>query len=580
MPPQNAGLVKQVEDVTIVGARGEAFPLVATQIRDLLNDGSRRFLINMAACDEVRADLVETLTEVLHLCAEQDGEVGLFALGSNLQRLFETMGLFDLVPMVVGDSEEEALRRLDGEPAPEPAGEIEFELDLAQAPTQRFDRSLAEEAGSGSSSAGGEPALSDSPDDILAINWADLVSRDITIHGPGAEVIVNASKGAATTPPAAGADDEEDFIDLGDAPTAIVPPPKSPLAAPGSALDGTPIEPLPLPGGRSYKTEVLPAFKLGPDGEPEAGGWSAQPAEVEVDFSGAGQAVTDQPAGVFEGQGGDFSPIDTNEAAAPPAFLRQPPPVQPPPQQQPLQPSVQPGAGNENYYAGDEDDQSVMISPGALAEALGQLPPEDDHDQTVMFKASLAPPGPAPAVHLQPPEDTGLTDESVSQDETVMFAPGALDQALLAEITATAGAETPVPAASVEPPPAAHNPIQAKGVPDGKEVELRLFIYDYAISSELHLQLLERLLKANDTAQGLDELQLTAGANRAVVPRVVDQFVQSHLLRRTRSPRVRGGVGFVFSPSPSARNSIVSLLKLWQATNTRPQVSSWLVEEA
>ena len=70
---------------------------------------------------------------------------------------------------------------------------------------------------------------------------------------------------------------------------------------------------------------------------------------------------------------------------------------------------------------------------------------------------------------------------------------------------------------------------------------------DYAISSELHLSLLERFFRGKGEVLGRGDLQATSGGSRNAVVKVIDQFVQSRLVRRTRSPSIRGGSGFLFT---------------------------------
>lgn len=61
---------------------------------------------------------------------------------------------------------------------------------------------------------------------------------------------------------------------------------------------------------------------------------------------------------------------------------------------------------------------------------------------------------------------------------------------------------------------------------------------------------------------------------------MLDQLVQARLVRRSRSPRVRGGTGFVLSASPMARGTLVRLLKAWQAPSSRARVASWFNGES
>lgn len=157
-----------------------------------------------------------------------------------------------------------------------------------------------------------------------------------------------------------------------------------------------------------------------------------------------------------------------------------------------------------------------------------------------------------------------------------MFQPGSLDMALLAEVAAAAGPEQAIAAPAVEAPPAPAGRPAGRSLPDGFEVEVRLFMHDFAITSNLHLQVLDRFVKADTEILGRTDLQVATGGTRAQVIEIVDQFVQSRLVRRMRSPRIRGGSGFVFSPSPATRNTVTRLLKMWQNPQDRQKVSGWL----
>lgn len=155
-----------------------------------------------------------------------------------------------------------------------------------------------------------------------------------------------------------------------------------------------------------------------------------------------------------------------------------------------------------------------------------------------------------------------------------MFQPGALDAELLAQVAAAVGPAGVVAPPAVEQPPAPVQPAMPDA-PDARDLELRLFMHDHALSSPLHLQVLERLARTSDQAFGRSELQLATGSALGVISGVIDQLVAARLLRRTRAPRARGGVGFVLSMSPASRNTLGRLLKSWQAPATRARVAAW-----
>jgi hypothetical protein len=248
---------------------------------------------------------------------------------------------------------------------------------------------------------------------------------------------------------------------------------------------------------------------------------------VQVDFAtGQGQRLTAEPAGVFGTQsGGDYSPVGA-PTATPPAVQAQ--------------------------HAIDDADETVMIQPGALEAALMQ--------------AGFAQPGAS-----APAAAPAAADED--EDQTVMFQPGALDAALLAEVAKAAGPTKTMPTPALEPVPEA--PKTFADLPEGEQ-EVRQFLRDYAITSNLHLQVLDRFLKSRETVLGRAEVQRATGAQQGAVIEIIDQLVQSRLLRRARSVRVRGGTGFLFSTSPRVQGAVVRLLRMWADPGGRTKVSAWL----
>lgn len=600
--------IRQVDDISIVDWGPELS--VIGEIRSLVEAGStRRLLLNMLACDGLRADHLETLTEAFTVCEDRGCQLGMFGVSDSIQRLIEVMDLAADLPPIVGKAEPEALATLRGgaraaearsdngkQPAASHQPIIDFDLDAAHAPTARFDPSQV--AASAASSPPPSPATpaAQRDDDLLGIDWTPLVAAGYEIGGHDPKRIV-AMVGPlplqpqAVAPPPVSTPStarptaasrravviEDDVIDLGDLAPARVP----------------------VSDRRTFKTDVLPAFDL---------------EGVERDL--AERAPTRVLGGPPQVDGDDFSPLDT--AQGPPAFLRNqahptpttPPPVVhshptpttplPVPAQRPSAdrkserygtpsrpaaaaqapapaPRPTPPAGDQvnPYYASgslmeSSDEQTVMIQPGMI-------------DAAMLASVAMAEnAAPAPVEAAAPPAGA----DAEFEEETVMFQPNALDAALLAEVAAVAGPETGVPAPRVEEPPA---PTPPPGIPqaamtappqddspDGREVEMRLFVHDHALNTPLHLQVLERLVKANETTFGKNDLHLATGGAVAAVSSVLEQLVQSRLVRRTRSPRVRGGTGFILSASPQARNTLVRLLKAWQSPTSRAKVATWL----
>ncbi|MCW8140173.1 MAG: hypothetical protein KIT58_14835, partial [Planctomycetota bacterium] len=158
--------IRQVDDVSIVDWSPEH--AVMGELRALVEAGSaRRVLLNMAACDAVRADDLEGLTEALTVCDDRGCQVGMFGVREALARVVEVMDLADDLPPVLGASEQEALAALRGVAggngkAPAAAARvqepiIDLDLDAAHAPTARFDPRM------GAAPAGATPAGGDGP---------------------------------------------------------------------------------------------------------------------------------------------------------------------------------------------------------------------------------------------------------------------------------------------------------------------------------------------------------------------------------------------------------------------------------
>lgn len=625
------GHIRLVEEVAVVEWSALHLPELVAELRAHLEQHpGRRVLVHLGGAD-LRADELETLAEAATVCRDRSCAVAAFGGSDDLQRLVDVLDMAPDLPPLLGPSEAEAVAaiRRDGVDvrAPAPAAPAEAAAPVAAAPaagsvpspvvdlstavTERFDpiSTALDEVGPPAGAAAAR-AEAQGTDDLLAINWADLSSTGYEIGGPGGERIrADAARAKPTPKRPRGPDD--DVIDLDE-----------PKRGAGKK---------PAPGRQFQKTEILPAFKVD-EATRESGEWTARPSKAAFAGLGAEESQVETSD--------EYSPVDSG-ASAPPSFLsaaaapprqaptpppatRPPtpgspakgtpatrPPAKPPSRETtratpvrrapppPVEPA-QPAAVNP-YYDEDGDEQTVMfqatvpvpVEPshggdGAAAAFGGDGGAfSDSDDQMVMFQPAAqdlallaqvaqAATSEVPAIEVPlAPSAEEPEDEELSHDETIMFQPGALDAALLAEVAAAAGPETHIPPPPVAEPPEPEMPVLQ--LPDGREVELRLFMHDYAIGSELHLSLLDRFLRAGD--ETVVPQDLPQNGDRAAVLGIVDQFVHSRLLRRTRSPRARGGTGFVFSPSPQVRGLAVRLIKLWQAPNSRTKVSAWLAEE-
>src|SRR5687768_9268618 len=100
--------IRQVDDVAIVDWGPDA--TLIGELRSLVEAGnSRRVLLNMSACDGLRADNLETLTEAFTVCEDRGCQIGMFALQDGFVRLVELMDLGNDLPPVLGRAEQEAL---------------------------------------------------------------------------------------------------------------------------------------------------------------------------------------------------------------------------------------------------------------------------------------------------------------------------------------------------------------------------------------------------------------------------------------------------------------------------------------
>lgn len=572
--------VRQVDGVSILDwpATGSLeVPALGGALKELLERApTRHVLINMASCEGMRADHIEALTEAFTVCRDRSCSIGMYAVRDRLARLLDLAGIARDVPPIVGRAEGDALvaiRNGGAAPAAAPpaaaapaaaaAAVLEFELDFggaATAPTAKFDPAQLQQGMGAPGAASAASPAAQSDQELLAVFWGDLTATGYTIGGPDGDSIMR-EVAAGPAPVAQPAEPEPGVIDLGDT----------------------------IPARKQFRTEVLPAFQL--EDAPAASGWSAAPSgAVEVAFDAAPAAAIGR-----SGMGEEFSPVDsggTPSAAVLQARAQaQPPaqPTQPPaPVGQPLAAPPHAGAAAPppvRVYGGDDGDETIMFQPGALDAALlqagvGAAPP-----------ASFAPPptpAPLPPVASPPPPTTPaaapappptrppspapVADDDDEQDETIMFQPGALDAALLAEVAQAAGPETALPPAPVQPPPALSEPEPA----DEGDASLRRFVVDHALTAPLHLEVLDCFAKAGERVLARTDVTLSANGARGSVGDAIDQLVQSRLVRRTRSPRIRGGTGFLYSPSPSAHNTIGQLLRLWRSPTGRAKVSAWL----
>jgi hypothetical protein len=597
--------VKQVEDVAILEWGAGDPPSLVGELRTLVEGGAtKRVLLDLTGFDSLRADGLESLTEAFTVCEDRGCAIGLFGTNDTFNRIVELMDLAGDLPPVLGKAEGEAVASLKGRaagsngkahaPAAKPPAQtrpsaapatrtVEVELDLgaATAPTARFDASqvAAVSFGARSAAAAPPPAGAQPDEDLLGIDWAPLVATGYQIGGNNVARVGPVSPSAATPAPPAPStprprpQEDEGVIDLGEVTPARVPAPR------GGA------------GAAFRKTEVLPAF-VDVDERSGAAAASVLGQRDEGDFSPLDAGPSGPPAGVLaRGAAGPASlPPPASRPAAERKSERFAPPSRRPgsgstpaaaPTQAPAPVAAQrpapayappPAAPANNAYSGgggagyESDEQTVMFTPGALDAAMLAAAAGD--------VGGAAAPEEAPQATASPTAPMGDGGAGSDEEETVMFQPGALDAELLAQVAAAVGPASVVAPPAVEQPPAPAQPAMSDA-PDARDLELRLFMHDHALSSPVHLQVLERLARTSDQAFGRSELQLATGAALGVISGVIDQLVAARLLRRTRAPRARGGVGFVLSMSPASRNVLGRLLKSWQAPSTRARVAAW-----
>ncbi|MCA8924717.1 MAG: STAS domain-containing protein [Planctomycetes bacterium] len=563
--------IRQVNEVAILEFDGDALTDLMAALRAHVDDESasngRTVLVDLRDLQELSADGIETLTEAAIVCRDRGCDIGMFSLHEDVWRLLDALELGPHLPRVLQGDESAALAQLEEEAAvppvaaapalpeapPPPAIDIDLSFDAATAPTARF----------GPIPKGPEAYAEQPPQDLLRINWADLVQTGYQINGENAAAI-HAAVAAESAVPTPEAEEAYSPLDTGDMD-------RPPLAVSRAAAE-PPTRPMVMSMPEA-EPEAPPAPVVAPQPVQPA---AQQPhpavtAYAEDVGEGEDQTVMFQPGADFAAQLAAQLAASEGQAAQPNAALR---------------------AELTQASQDLERSQSREVPPEVLASAQAPagafVAPEesDEGNQTVMFQpgldlaAELARLEAADAARAA--ADTAETERTHSpayardaeDDQTVMFQPGALDAALLAEVAAAVGPEqVAAPPPTQTPPPAAQVRQVTLGL-NGDDAELRVFLHDYALQTPLHLELLTRFALAGERALGPADLR-AAGNSGGRVTDVVDQFVQCRLVRRTRAPRVRGGTGFVFSPSPRVSGLVKKLIKLWQAPQSRATVSSW-----
>ena len=433
--------------------------------------------------------------------------------------------------------------------APQGAQPVELEFDLGDvgtAPTARFDPAMLS-AGLGALPS---PSLGSGDLGLTAVLWADLTSQGYVIGGEGSDEIM----AAVATPPAGrpgpSQDDDAGTIDLGD-----VLPAQRPVEDEDEGDDEVTWTAAPIAPGGGIDFSAAPTPGAGFFGAPAATNPFANPAS----FGGAAMVSS----GLFGGGQSEFSPLDANSGVTeltPPAAVVQARSVAP----LPIPPS--PVLDDDEP---DDSDETIMFAPGALDLALAAAAAAAAVEAEAAPDPTPADPGPAPVASVAP------APERLSDDETVMISPGMLDAALLAEVAKAAGEESSFTPPATPAPEAAPTPLPAVApalIPSGDEVAVRLFLLDHGINSEVHVELLSRLLR-EERVIGPSDFDLPGDLRPAL-----DQMAQSRLLKRQRSARVKGGSGYLLAPSPQARGTVTRLARMWSDPQGRAKVSAWLNE--
>jgi hypothetical protein len=481
----------------------------------------------------------------------------------------------------------------------------------------------------------GVAPVHDGPDDILGISWAELATQGITIGGPGARDIMARAAADASAAPASELDKA-----AATRPTQRIPSQKRPASDELEIeLEVSPAGGA-QPPKREFKTEVIKTFDLNAPVDSTAAtkddsDSSDETESLEVDFepvrmedlglgppsAGFMGANEEEGKGLFgggdtsDGEAAEWSPVDTDvrrpaphptPAAPTPASRGQTPPA--PAHARPA-PAPVPAARAPQAPPPPAQRPPTPPAPGVRLPARPAAPP-----------AQPPRPAPVPAAQAAPPEPSFDNYQGDGGDETVMFQPDALLAEVLAAVTpdappaatepaatnldfqmtpgptqtaahaiahpaahttahtaaqASVPAPAPPPVSPVETPAPAPATANAKG-PETHE-EFRHFLSDYAIVSELHLRVLERFSREGiERVLGRADVQSAVGGSPAGVSAIIEDFVQARLLKRRRSPRVRGGIGFLYSPSPKTRNAVTRLLRLYEDGKTRAEVIGWM----
>lgn len=620
--------IRHVNEVAILEFDGDALTDLMGTLRahvDGEEHSARTILVDLKNLQELSADGIETLTEAAIVCRERGCDIGMFSLHEDVWRLLDALELAPHLPRVLPGDEDTALAKLEEEAvvpplaeapalpespalpeplpdtaetpalptplparslippdAPTPAEGIDLEItfDAATAPTARF----------GPIPSGPEAYIDQPSEQLLQIDWGDLVKTGYQISGTNAQAI-HAAVAAEESAPKPAVEEAYSPLDSGDLDT---PPPAVSRAAeqPDTRPMVPPREATPPAAEPAQQHPAVTAYaESSGDGE-DQGTLMFQPgADFAAQLAAATQGSRPPEAqdGEARGAGDDQGTMMLQPNAALMAELEHATQDLERSQSREIPPAVAaPGQAQPSAFveASDEGDQTVMFQPGVdLAAELARLEAAD-------AAAAAAAASPAPAA-LSPEVAEFDTEQTLDpaylrnlkaqqqppqgdeEEQTIMFQPGALDAALLAEVAAAAGPEQLPDDPPVSAPPPALEQRQASLGLNGAHAELKVFMHDYALNSALHLELLTRFAQAGERALGPADLR-SPGNSGGRVTDVVDQFVQCKLVRRTRAPRVRGGMGFLFSPSPKVRGLVKQLLQLWEAPQSRSTVSTWL----
>lgn len=548
--------VRQVDDVAIVDWSHKDVATVVPRIRALVDaNQAKRLLLNMREVETLKGEGLETLTEALSVCEDKGCTLGMFGLNTYLTQLVDIMGLHEVMPTIVGTEESEALTRVrtlePGAPRDEvlAAEEIEFDPVDSGAASEGPARAAADgaedvefEFEEPTSRPGGRPPSKKSPlatvkfergakptpneqtdEDLLGVAWGDLVAQGLAIGGPAAADIVARVKSEAT------------------APTRSLGPTKD--TATRATKVPEELEPI------EHKTAIIPAFSIGSEVRNAADQLeqSEEEENLEVDFepsASSGERPVRPLFGTADPEPSGWSPVDESSARptkrSPSARLPQP---ATPPTPRPATP------------------QPATARPAQ--------------------RPAAAPP--AAAARTSPPTQPPATGGMDQGDETVMFQPDGLLAEVLAAVAPTEPAPPATPSRATSRPEAAPAMVTRGGgaAPpvrsDNGVEELKKFLGDYAMVSELHLRVLDKFSREGvEKVLGRPEVQSAVGGSAAAISSILEDFVQARLIRRRRSPRIRGGTGFLYSPSPRTRNAVIRLLRRYEDGTTRAEVMSWV----